>query len=309
MSERVQNVTPRARRAAPRVSKRASTAPRQRRSVKVGRVVRGVAMMVAIVMAIALPIVGAYFVIASGAFRIRHVEVQGTSRVSSDRIEQIVRAAAGPHLITADLDEIRKAVANERAVQSVTVARVLPDTIRVRVEEREPAVVVRLTNGDLAWVDAKAHVVADFKPEDGDVPPPLTGFEDGDASDRAAADNRDRVAMYAGLRTALDGDKMWNWIDEVNARYPKDLQVRLVDGGVLVRLGGEQFRERLTRALLLLDAAKRGDTAALARMNIQEADAERIVASPDLIARIDATPNNKMTIAFRRAGGGDAGRN
>jgi hypothetical protein len=305
MSERAQNVSPRQRRPAPRAATRGTSVAKKRRAVDFGRVLRRAAVL----LAVALPLAGGYFAATSGVFRLKRVEVVGATKTPTERIEQVVKAAAGGQLLLADLDVVRKAVLAERAVQSVTIARVLPDTIRVRVEEREPAVVVRLASGQLAWADANGHVVSDFKPEGGEVPPPLTGFEDGDSSERAAADNRDRVATYGALRDALAGDKLWDWVDEVNLRYPKDAQVRLVDGGVLVRLGGEQFRERMTRALLVIDAAKRGDADALRRMNITDADTERMIASPDIISRVDATPSSKMTIAFRKVGGGDAGRN
>jgi hypothetical protein len=276
---------------------------------KVGAWARRIGVpLAALLVLVAIPLVGGYFLATSNVFALRRVLVEGTSRTPADSIEKVVRDVAGKQLLRADLDAVRKAVSAVPAVQDVTVARVLPDTIRVKVTEREPAVVVRLASGQLAWADANGRVVSDFDAK-GDVPPPLTGYEDGDTSDRAAADNRDRVASYQALHNALAGDKLWDWIDEVNLRYPKDIQVRLVGGGVLVRLGGDQFRERLSKALLVLDAAKRGDADALARMSISESDVQKMIASPDIVGRVDATPGGKVTIAFRKAGGGDAGRN
>ncbi len=318
MTERVQNVAPRARpksaprsssrpaprAAAPRSPSRSAASARPRR-MDFARWVRlaGVAILVI------LPIAGYYVAAGSELFALRQIEVVGATRTPSAKIEKLARDAAGSRLLGADLDAVRQAVEAERGVQSVSVVRVLPDTIRVRVEEREPAVVVKLSSGALAWADTNGKVVSDFRSDGGDVPPPLTGYEDGDRSDRAAADNRDRVATYATVRDALSDDKLWDWIDEVNVRYLKDVQVRLVDSGILVRLGGEQYRERLTRALLLIDAAKRGDADALARMNVASADAEKMIASPDIIGRIDATAGGRMSIAYRKAGAGDGGRN
>ncbi len=304
MTERQQNVTPRPRRAPARAVSRSAPTPRRARDV--GRWVRR-GLVAALV---ALPLAGYYVAAGSEVFALKHVEVVGATRTPAERIEQAVRAAAGPRLLSADLDEVRKAVESERAVQSVSVVRVLPDTIRVRLEEREPAVVVRLSSGKLAWVDLKGHVVADFQPKGENLPPPLAGFDDQNPSDRTSADNRDRVATYVAVRDALSQDKLWDWLDEVNVRYLKNVQVRLVESGIVVQLGGEQYRERLTKAILLIDAAKRGDVEALAAMGLKQETVEQLVASPDAIGQLDPTrPGSQMGIIFLKSGSHEAKRN
>jgi cell division septal protein FtsQ len=304
MTDRQQNVAPRARRPSPRPPSR-TAAPRRRR-IDVARWLRRT-LVAALV---ALPFAGYYAAAGSEVFALKHVEVVGATRTPVERIEQVVRSTAGSRLLRADLDAVRRAVEAERSVQSASVVRLLPDTIRVRVEEREPAVVVRLSSGRLAWADLKGHVVADFQPEGDQIPPPLTGFEDRDQSERAAADNRDRIATYLAVRDALAEDKLWDWLDEVDVRYLRDVQVRLVESGIMVRLGNDRYRDRLAKALRLIDAARRGDAEALAGMGLPEAYVDRVMASPDLIGQIDAAQSsNRLSIAFLKAGSQDARRN
>ena len=185
---------------------------------------------------------------------------------------------------------MRAAVAESPYVASATAVRVLPDTLRITLVEREPAVVVRLGSGRLAWSDKDGHVLEDFKPERGEVPPPLSGFDDSDASDRAMAENRDRIATYVAVKEALAADNLWDRLDEVDIKYLKDVKVRLADNGVVVRLGDGDYRTRLITALSLLDAVKRGDTEMLARYRVP--DIGKLLASADSIGTVDVTRSN-----------------
>ena len=281
MSERQQTVAPRPKRAAakssPKTSPRAAAPAPRRRSLNLVRWVR-LALVAALLV---LPIAGYYVAAGSPVFALKHVEVLGAARTSPARVEQIVRDTAGPRLLSADLDGVRRAIEAERSVVSASVVRVLPNTIRVRVEEREPAVVVRIDKR-LAWVAADGHVVGDFSPENGDVPPPLAGF-DPDPSERAVAENRDRLAAYAALRDALQQDGLWDRIDEVNIKYLQNVKVQLADSGLMVWLGNRDYRERMLRGLAAIDAATRGE-----------------VQVPENFGGVDASLENGKVNYFKR---------
>lgn len=303
MTERQQNITPRARR---QPAKRPAKAkkPVARRGFDyalAGRVALAAALLAA-------PLYGYYVAAGSTTFSLERVEVTGATRSEPSRIEQAIRRAAGTQLLATDLETIRKAVESERYVQSAAVVRVLPDTLRVDVVEREPAVVARLSTGRLAWVDPEGHVLEEFTPENGVIPPPLSGFEDRDASDRAMGENRDRIARYGEVRGSLEASGLWDRLDEVDVKYLSDTKVRLADTGVVVRLGDRDFAERLARALDVIDAARLGDTQRLARYRIS--DIGKLLATPlEQIAQIDVTRSNgSISISFLRSGPGGAGR-
>lgn len=303
MSERPQSVTPRPRKPAAR-PKRATPVAANRRKADVRRWLR----LGLILVAVAVPLAGAVVLARSGAFALRHVEVLGAKRTPSDKIEQVVREAGGGGIFVADLDAIRAAVESERYVRTAAVVRVFPDTIRVRIEEREPAIVARLGSGKLVWVDREAKVLDEYRTERGEtVPPPLLGFVDGDRSERVTAENRDRIAAYEKIREALTPDDLWNRCDEVDLRFVRDASVQLADNAIVVRLGDGDYHGRLTRALILLDAARRGDTETLARYHVP--DAGTLLASADAINQIDMTrANGSVTFSFsRRKAAPDAG--
>ena len=295
MSDRTQNIAPRAKKPAAR-PKRGVPVSSNRRKADPRRWLR----FALIGMAIVAPIAAVAVIARSEAFALRRVDVVGAKRTSTEKIEQIVRQAGAVGIFSADLDEIRKSVESERYVRTAAVVRVLPDTILVRIEEREPAIVARLASGKMVWVDKEAHVLDEFRAERGTtVPPPLSGFEDSDKSDRATAENRDRIAAYEKIHEALTPDDLWNRIDEVDLRFIKDASVQLADNSIVVRLGEGEYHPRLTRALVLLDAARRGDTETLARYRVP--DVGTLLASADSINQIDMTrANGSVTFSFSK---------
>ena len=285
MSERQQNVAPRARRTAAKAAAKPAprTAPVRRRArLELWRWVRA-ALLVALV---ALPFAVYLFAAESDLFSLKRIEVVGATRAENGEIEEAVRTVAGSHLLGVDLDEVRAAVENERYVASASVVRILPHTLRVEVREREPAVVIRLDRR-LAWASTDGHVLGDFRPERGDVPPPLAGF-DPEPSERALADNRDRIAAYLDVREALAAEGLWDRLDEVNIKYLQNVKVRLADSGLEVWLGHRDFHSRLSHALVLRDAVVRGDLEVLSRYQVIN-DPTKLFAAPDSYTVIDAS--------------------
>ena len=296
MSDRQQNISPRARKPAARPKRGAPVASNRRKSDP-----RQWFRLALIGMAIIAPVAAVAVIARSEAFALRRVDVVGAKRTSAEKIEQLVRKASGDTgIFSLDLDEIRKSVESERYVRTAAVVRVLPDTILVRIEEREPAIVARLASGKLVWVDTEAHVLDEYRAERGaTVPPPLAGFEDGDTTDRVTAENRDRIAAYEKIREALAPDDLWNRIDEVDLRFIKDASVQLADNAIVVRLGEGEYHPRLTRALVLLEAARRGDTETLAKYRVP--DVGTLLASADSINQIDMTrANGSVTFSFSK---------
>lgn len=295
MSDRQQNIAPRPKR--PPARKRTAPVASNRRKADPRRWLKyGL-----ILMAVVAPVAAFAYIARSEAFALRRVDVVGAKRTSKEKIEQIVRQAGGESgIFGLDLDAVRKSIEQERYVRSAAVVRVLPDAILVRIEEREPSIVARLGTGKLVWVDAEAHVLEDFRAERGAaVPPPLAGFEDGDKSDRVTAENKDRIATYGKIREALAADDLWSRIDEVDLRFVKDASVQLADNAIVVRLGEGDYHGRLTRALVLLEAARRGDTETLARYRVP--DVGTLLASADSINQIDMTrANGSVTFSFSK---------
>lgn len=107
---------------------------------------------------------GAYGVVASGVFRVDHVEVEGEQLVSPDTV--IAAAGAlGRDLFRVNALDVQQRVLQVPGVRAVAVQRTWPRGIKVQIEERTPIAVWRL--GGVSYVVDKDGVVLDTAPVSG----------------------------------------------------------------------------------------------------------------------------------------------
>jgi cell division septal protein FtsQ len=236
------------------------------------------------------------FMTGSRFFELRHVEVEGAKLVSSEEIEGIVRSVAQGRVLRADLTRMRERLKQNEIIRDVEITRVLPDTIRVIITEREPFALARRSDGAVVCVDREGVMFGDqslFKTRP--LPPLISGLLE--QGDRAAEINRQRVMTYDRLRSELDGSQppLSSRIDEVNFDDVQGVRVILADSRVAVLLGNEDFRVRLNAALDVLDAVKRRDAEALNVLRI--GDAEKLLSGAK-IAYLNATIPKRVVVGL-----------
>lgn len=137
-------------------------------------------------------------VTASEFFDVKAIDVRGGENINKDEIEKLVRAETEKTGVwKADLNFVKEEVEKITAVKTSTVSRVLPDGIRVDITERIPKAIVRIEGGDF-WADEDGIVLGEV---DKSKPYPsfvIYGWER-DKSERAQANNQDRVKMYVEM--------------------------------------------------------------------------------------------------------------
>jgi cell division septal protein FtsQ len=187
---------------------------------------------------------------ASAFFDIEQVELSGVKNIKEERIRQIVRShTAQTGVWNADLDAIKAEIGKFRYAREVSVSRVLPDTVRVIVNEREPVALVRL-NGKDFWVDAEGLLLDRIA--EGDERPPfvMTGWEESD-TERSKEINKKRVELYLRL---LDEWKAYDLISRVKILDLSDLrQTRAIiensSRPVEIRIEGENYLKGLQKGI------------------------------------------------------------
>lgn len=188
-------------------------------------------------------------------FQARSVEVNSTARVSADEIKSVVRrAVAQTGVWRADLGGISAELQRMPWVRSAVVSRVLPDGLRVRVTERVPSAIVRTASGRLVWVDTDAVMLGAIRPTD--VMPPffIRGLDEAETTAARSA-NRERMQKYELMRGEWEAQGLSERVSEVNLDDLRDVRAQLAgdDSQIEVRLGREDFGNRLKRALIELD--------------------------------------------------------
>lgn len=172
---------------------------------------------------------------------VRVVGVDGEiTHLDRPRLEAAVADAVDGSFFSVDLEQVRRKVEQLPWIESASVRRVWPDTLRVRVVEQVPLAYW----GSDGLVSQRGEV---FRPEQLPKLEGLAVLEGEDAS--AARITREFLSMRTLLATAGLGVKHV-WVD---ARQAWRLET---DAGVMLNLGRREVMPRLTRFVQLYPALK-----------------------------------------------------
>jgi cell division protein FtsQ len=127
-----------------------------RQAAQRNRIRLRVGLVVAVVFAVILGCTGLY---RSALFTVRRVEVVGATHISAERVRLLARVPPDATLLRFPSEEVAVRVAADPWVESVSVTRVFPDGMRIRVTERIPVALVQTRN--TSWlIDGQGYVVA-----------------------------------------------------------------------------------------------------------------------------------------------------
>jgi cell division protein FtsQ len=192
------------------------------------------------------------FATTSSRFRIQssqQIEIDGNSHLSRAQMLSVFGEDVDRNIFRVPLDERRAQLEQMPWVDHATVMRLLPNRLRVHVEERVPVAFVR-QGGAISLVDA-AGVLLDIPPDAPGNPsysfPVVTGIR---AEDDAAA-RAVRMKLYAAFLKDLDSDGKGtsSQLSEVDLSDPEDVKALIPDHNaeVLVHFGQKDFLQRYHR--------------------------------------------------------------
>jgi cell division protein FtsQ len=199
-------------------------------------------------------------VTASSFFSVdaKAIEIRGANRSARDEMERIVRTQAGRSGVwNADLEAIRIEIEKLAYVKSAAVSRVLPNGIQVRIDERIPRAVVRLSAGDF-WVDEQAVVLSEVGKNEQRTMFVLRGWDES-KTERGNKDNQERVRLYQKLHNEWRDLGIASRVNAINLADLQDPHAVVEDSGasVSIYLGKEDYGKRLQKGLEVI--AGKGD--------------------------------------------------
>lgn len=217
-----------------------------------------------VALAAVIALVFGYRAAASASlFQARSIDVSGTSRTSADEISALTRRAVSRTGVwRADLSAISAELQRLPGVRSAVVTRVLPDGLRVRVVERVPVGVVRTAAGHFVWVDDEGVTLGEMKPADRMPTFFIRGWSE-DEGEEARKGNAERIRTYLELTREWDATGTSERVSEVNLIDVHDVRAQLAgdDSQIEVRLGAQDFGQRLKGALDVLESQKQNGRA------------------------------------------------
>ncbi len=201
-----------------------------------------------------LLVMGYRTVTASSFFGVKNIDIRGVSRASKDEIERIVRQQAEKNGVwNAELEQIKAEVEKLNFVKTTVVSRILPDGLQVRVEERIPRAVVRVSRGDV-WFDDDAVELGIVGKSDNRPSFILRGWDES-ASLKAKKDNQERLKAFLKISDEWQTLGIEKRVITLNLNDLQDAQATVEDSGetVTIFLGKEEFGKRLQKALSVIE--------------------------------------------------------
>ena len=189
-------------------------------------------------------------VTAAAFFDVKMVEVRGINKIQREDIEKIVRASTQKSGVwKADLKEIKDGVEKFTLVKSVVVSRILPDGIRVSINERVPRAVVHLNSGD-SWADEEAVILGAVGKTEERPPFAMRGWNE-DRTEKAVKDNQERVKIYQKMLDEWQNFELAKRVEAVDLTDLQEPHVVVKDSGeaVSIILSKDNFGKRLQTGL------------------------------------------------------------
>ena len=207
------------------------------------------------------------------SFRLREVDIQGSRQVSRETLFSLARVEGMPNLFTVPLKDIGRRLESHPWIESVVLEKVFPHKIVIQVVERKPIALVQLE--ELYYMDAKGVIFSPAGEGAGYNYPVLTGLTRQDLEARLDVT---KPLLMKALELLVMANKErtppLGAISEIKLEKMNGIQCFTKAEGLAVRLGWDQFDEKLKRlSLVWSDVKKRGWSA----VSIDCSDLNRMV--------------------------------
>lgn len=147
----------------PEEFRRSGAPPRRRRRNPLLALLRPLAVSLLLV---AMPAALVTWVLASSRFDLKEVVIAaGTPRIPAEALRAAIAPFEGGNLVLLPLDRVEAAVRRNPWVDTVEVAKELPDRLRIEVTERRP-VALLVRGGGLVYADEKGRPIAPVEDPD-----------------------------------------------------------------------------------------------------------------------------------------------
>jgi len=194
-------------------------------------------------------------------FRVREIEVEGGRKIPKETLLSLAVIEGMPNLFSVKLKEVIKRLETHPWIEQVRVRKVFPNKILIQIEERKPVAIIQME--DLYYIDAKGEIFSPVGEGDGYNYPYLTGLSRG-VLEKDPTEAKRLIAKALEILRIEGQEKLppLEEISEIHMEKAFGIQCFTKTGGVEVRMGWEDFGEKLAKlSLIWADLRKRGVSA------------------------------------------------
>lgn len=188
--------------------------------------------------------------------QVGRIVVRGNERLSNGEVLALLDGLQGHSILTVDLERWRSRLLHSPWVADAALRRTLPSTVEVFVSERQPMGIGRIGQ-ELYLVDPRGMIIDEYGPNYADYDLPIIdGLAASPARDGTLIDAT-RAGLAARLLQAVrPRPELARRISQIDVTDARDAVVILEGDSALIRLGDDQFLERLQSYLELAPALR-----------------------------------------------------
>jgi len=180
----------------------------------------------------------------SRLFSVRDIDMNRCAYVTRDEVSGILSGVAQGNIWSLSSRDIGRRLLTHPWVRSVSVRKVFPDRLVVRIEERKPAAMVNLDA--LYYVDEEGTIFKRLTAYDPKNFPIVTGFSRGELTARDGVTLQNLRKTLELLRSTESGVLRQN-ISEVHFDAQEGYTLVTRDSGLQLKIGMMEFREAMKR--------------------------------------------------------------
>jgi cell division protein FtsQ len=194
-------------------------------------------------------------------FRVREIKVEGCRKIACETLISLTKIEGMPNLFTVSLSKVTKRLESHPWIDHIRVRKVFPNKVLIQVEERKPIAILQLE--ELYYVDTQGVIFSPVGERDGYNYPFLTGLTR-QILEKDPVEAKRLIMKALELLRIADQQKVspLEEISEIHMEKIFGIQCFTKNEGVEVRMGWEQFGEKLKRlSLIWSDLRNRGFSA------------------------------------------------
>lgn len=194
--------------------------------------------------------------LSAEALTVTNITINGNARMSSGEVLSLLDGLRGRNMVLVNLEWWRQKLMTSPWVEGATIRRVLPGTVDVSIAERQPMGIGRV--GDqLFLIDREGGIIDEYGPNYAELDLPVIDGLSAGAHEGGLLIDEARAALAMRLLSSLQSrPDLAKRVSQIDVTDLRDVVVVLKGDTVLVRIGDEQFAERIQSYLDLAPALR-----------------------------------------------------
>jgi cell division protein FtsQ len=195
-------------------------------------------------------------VLSAEALKVTRITISGNTRLSRGEVMSLLDGLRGTNMVTIDLEDWRQRLMASPWVANAAMRRVLPGQVDVFIAEREPMGIGRIGQS-LYLVDNRGDVIDEFGPNYAELDLPIIDGLSAGTGETGLLIDESRASLAGRLLTSLSArPELARRVSQVDVTDPHDAVLILDGDTVLVRVGEDQFVERVQTYIDLVPALR-----------------------------------------------------